>query len=194
MPSKLHDLNNDIQASIELSATRLAESPRICEFCKRKYAKYSCPRCGLLYCSLDCYRSKDHRDCSSTFYHESRRAASASFVKDKESELTNDEKKKLLEIIHEYEVEAELNPLGEYTVLDDDDTPQADLDTKLEHTNTSDEESDTEERRKDLESRMNDIDIESADFYDLWKRLTIREQADFIRLTQEHENQSNGVL
>lgn len=30
--------------------------------------KYSCPRCNILYCSVNCYKSEAHLQCSETFY------------------------------------------------------------------------------------------------------------------------------
>ncbi|CAG7847531.1 SubName: Full=Uncharacterized protein {ECO:0000313/EMBL:CCA72458.1} [Serendipita indica DSM 11827] len=36
--------------------------------CKKNQAKYSCPECNIPYCSLDCYRSPEHRACSEGFY------------------------------------------------------------------------------------------------------------------------------
>lgn len=36
--------------------------------CQSQNFKYSCPRCNIKYCSLDCYRSQAHRQCSEAFY------------------------------------------------------------------------------------------------------------------------------
>ncbi|XP_037078776.1 zinc finger HIT domain-containing protein 2-like [Pollicipes pollicipes] len=40
-----------------------------CTFCANG-AKYVCPRCGVPYCSLPCYRSSRHERCSEGFYRE----------------------------------------------------------------------------------------------------------------------------
>ena len=40
-----------------------------CEFCpnsKKDY--YTCPKCNAPYCSLKCYRSPEHLQCTETFY------------------------------------------------------------------------------------------------------------------------------
>ncbi|KAI8839040.1 hypothetical protein BJ741DRAFT_599770 [Chytriomyces cf. hyalinus JEL632] len=42
-----------------------------CGICHTSPPKYSCPRCLLPYCSLACYRHKDHAACSEAFYKES---------------------------------------------------------------------------------------------------------------------------
>lgn len=36
--------------------------------CRRQVSKYTCPTCNLPYCSLTCFRSPAHADCSETFY------------------------------------------------------------------------------------------------------------------------------
>ncbi|CAJ0953297.1 unnamed protein product, partial [Mesorhabditis belari] len=42
---------------------------RRCPFCAtQNVAKYECPRCHIHYCSIRCYRSKEHNKCSETFY------------------------------------------------------------------------------------------------------------------------------
>ncbi|XP_034041052.1 zinc finger HIT domain-containing protein 2 [Thalassophryne amazonica] len=43
----------------------------VCMLCKCKPSSYTCPRCNLPYCSLACYRSPDHSECSEEFYKES---------------------------------------------------------------------------------------------------------------------------
>ena len=36
----------------------------------KKSARYTCPRCNVRYCSLECYRSEKHGGCSEAFYHD----------------------------------------------------------------------------------------------------------------------------
>lgn len=44
------------------------ERVTVCPMCLKCSAKYTCPRCNSPYCSVDCYRSDKHRDCSEGFY------------------------------------------------------------------------------------------------------------------------------
>ncbi|XP_033117229.1 zinc finger HIT domain-containing protein 2-like [Anneissia japonica] len=44
---------------------------QLCKLCLKETAKYVCPRCNVRYCSLDCYKSSLHADCSESFYKES---------------------------------------------------------------------------------------------------------------------------
>ena len=42
-----------------------------CGICKKASASYTCPRCNLVYCGLDCYRNEEiHANCSEEFYKE----------------------------------------------------------------------------------------------------------------------------
>ena len=58
--TNVNDFEN--QSSVDLS--------RRCKFCKVKESKYTCPKCNCYYCGLSCYKSKDHEQCSETFYKE----------------------------------------------------------------------------------------------------------------------------
>ncbi|KAI4454624.1 zinc finger hit domain containing protein 2 protein fon -related [Holotrichia oblita] len=40
----------------------------ICKLCDNALGKYTCPKCNVLYCSLDCYQSETHLQCSEQFY------------------------------------------------------------------------------------------------------------------------------
>eukprot|EP00873_Tetraselmis_striata_P002436 jgi/Tetstr1/422700/TSEL_013498.t1 len=41
----------------------------ICRICSRQYSKYTCPRCNVRYCSLECYKKHSER-CTESFYRE----------------------------------------------------------------------------------------------------------------------------
>ncbi|EGD75911.1 ZNHIT2 protein [Salpingoeca rosetta] len=41
---------------------------KVCGVCRRQFAAYRCPKCGLPYCSLECYRGEGHVECSEHFY------------------------------------------------------------------------------------------------------------------------------
>ena len=40
---------------------------RVCGVCTQRERKYQCPRCGVPYCSVDCYKAHDATCCES-FY------------------------------------------------------------------------------------------------------------------------------
>ncbi|CAD5221151.1 unnamed protein product [Bursaphelenchus okinawaensis] len=42
-----------------------------CEFCKLDFKEtYKCPKCKRNYCTLRCYKSKNHAECSNAFYQD----------------------------------------------------------------------------------------------------------------------------
>lgn len=41
-----------------------------CGICKIKKGLYNCPKCGVLYCGLNCYRTPQHQRCSEKFYQD----------------------------------------------------------------------------------------------------------------------------
>lgn len=43
----------------------------VCGLCLSKPSCYTCPRCNMPYCGLECYRSPNHSVCSEEFYKES---------------------------------------------------------------------------------------------------------------------------
>uniref|UniRef100_A0A8C6T0T1 Zinc finger, HIT-type containing 2 n=1 Tax=Neogobius melanostomus TaxID=47308 RepID=A0A8C6T0T1_9GOBI len=43
----------------------------VCMLCTSKPSLYTCPRCNVPYCSLNCYKSPEHSICSEDFYKES---------------------------------------------------------------------------------------------------------------------------
>ncbi|KAK9376457.1 uncharacterized protein V1513DRAFT_438723 [Lipomyces chichibuensis] len=203
MSKALEIINADIQSSIEASTFRLRQSPRICVFCKEEYGKYSCPRCGQLYCSLACYQSRAHQTCSSSFYCDNSQDTTRAAVTEVESaELSAIEKRRLLELVNEYEIEAQERPLGDFEqiVNKPSELKSQSADIACPHVDDEDEqqssgsEGEQERWRQDLERRLTDLDLESAEFEEIWTRLTLREQADFIRLAQEHERHADEEL
>lgn len=41
---------------------------RHCLVCDQTNCQYTCPKCGLFYCSLKCYRSQEHLKCTEEFH------------------------------------------------------------------------------------------------------------------------------
>lgn len=64
-----------------------------CDFCKANKSKYTCPRCSLRYCGIECYKSPDHRKCSEDFYKDN-------VMRElKNLKSTDETKKKTMEIL-----------------------------------------------------------------------------------------------
>ncbi|KAK0217736.1 hypothetical protein IW262DRAFT_1274884 [Armillaria fumosa] len=66
--------------------------------CRRQVSKYTCPTCNLPYCSLTCFRSPAHSDCSETFYkNEIQRDVGAN------SKFKAEERLKMMEMLKRFE-------------------------------------------------------------------------------------------
>ncbi|EKM50170.1 uncharacterized protein PHACADRAFT_32993 [Phanerochaete carnosa HHB-10118-sp] len=125
-----------------------------CGICRRQFSRYTCPKCNLLYCSLQCFRSptKTHADCSEAFYR-----------KEVETDIhttpskTAEERQKMMELLKRFEEDA----------LNDDQAPLGDSD--------SDEEDD------DLASKLESMDLENASHEEIWSALSPAQQDKFLK-------------
>ncbi|XP_073043016.1 uncharacterized protein [Primulina eburnea] len=72
----------------------------ICRVCEKQFTQYTCPRCNIRYCSLQCYKSHNPR-CTESFMKEN--------VVQELQQLQPDEasKKKMLDILKRFHEEAE---------------------------------------------------------------------------------------
>ncbi|KAL4220931.1 hypothetical protein ACF0H5_019197 [Mactra antiquata] len=85
---------------------------KVCLLCLKKDGKYTCPRCNVPYCSVDCYRSVKHKDCSEGFYKDC-------FMEGlKELSANPTDKQKVLDMLKRAENEADTAGLDE---CEDDD-------------------------------------------------------------------------
>lgn len=50
--------------------TSLGPMDKLCAFCQKQEARYTCPQCSKPYCSVKCFNSSNHRKCSEEFYKE----------------------------------------------------------------------------------------------------------------------------
>ncbi|EIW67068.1 hypothetical protein TREMEDRAFT_34242 [Tremella mesenterica DSM 1558] len=87
---------------------------RVCGICKKKDSLYTCPRCNVTYCSLDCFRAPSHTQCSEPFYRSS--------ILDEigESQAGPEEKKAMLEMLKRFE-ESQIEGENPDFVLEQDD-------------------------------------------------------------------------
>jgi len=88
-----------------------------CNECTRLY---TCPRCGIGYCSIKCYKSNVHMDCSESFYKQN-----------VEEELKSQEsnpvaRQKMLEIlkkVHEADLKDNILDDPDIGDIDDEESP-----------------------------------------------------------------------
>ncbi|KAG5671616.1 hypothetical protein PVAND_001809 [Polypedilum vanderplanki] len=93
-----------------------------CYLCKTQDYKYQCPRCNIKYCSLDCYRSEKHSQCSEAFYKE----CVMNELKNQQHSLKN--KKKFIEMLQRTE---EQKYEDDEWLDSDDDEDEVDLAERL---------------------------------------------------------------
>lgn len=198
MLSSLQNINDHNRNTEEARLEALAKP---CCFCNQRLAKYVCPRCNQGYCSVDCYRSRAHNECSDGFYQQQ--------AKEKNERLKScdEERKKMEATLEKYGFRApenggplefsgdvltqnddtEIGRLEEASSDDDDEEEEGAEESEQEF----EEDEDTVRRRKDLELRFAGLDIEEADFEEIWERLDSREREEFVRLAQELEEEES---
>lgn len=123
MEEILVDLKN---AEFESDETGLPERCG-CQLCLEKLAKYTCPRCNVRYCSLECYKCEKHTSCSELFYKNCVMEALQDDMIDKEG------KQKMLELLKRNQQEESddfLSGEGEEDLADRLDGLNLDQDTE----------------------------------------------------------------
>ncbi|KRT78871.1 hypothetical protein AMK59_7695, partial [Oryctes borbonicus] len=117
--------------------------------CENALGKYTCPKCNILYCSLTCYQSEIHLQCSEEFYRDS---VMANLSPDADS----NSKSKMLEILKRIHEENEATH-GANEQLDSDDESVDDY--------------------LDLADRLAGIDLDDTE--KVWEQLTDNEKKEF---------------
>ncbi|XP_074599502.1 zinc finger HIT domain-containing protein 2 [Brevipalpus obovatus] len=57
-----------IESSLSSSTFINSSDKRYCLVCDQNNCQYTCPKCGLFYCSLKCYQSPKHLECTEEFH------------------------------------------------------------------------------------------------------------------------------
>ncbi|KAI5123498.1 hypothetical protein M0805_006658 [Coniferiporia weirii] len=113
--------------TISTSSTSAEQDKATCAICRRQVSRYTCPSCNVPYCSLACFRSDGHAQCSESFYK-----------RELESEIRSqpsagaDERRRMMEMLKKFEEDAQ--ELDE-PLKDDEDDAEDDLAEKLADVN-----------------------------------------------------------
>ncbi|XP_023942047.1 zinc finger HIT domain-containing protein 2 [Bicyclus anynana] len=135
-----------------------SKADRLCGLCNETVSKYCCPRCEVFYCSLDCYKSEKHSQCSESFYREC--------VNEELSSLHVDDvsKQKMIDI---------LKKMHDENIEDDGDILE-----ESENIEENIEEIDSDDcSENDLHTRIKDLNLDNPDA--LWNALTEDERNEF---------------
>ncbi|AFR96129.2 hypothetical protein C343_04246 [Cryptococcus neoformans C23] len=137
---------------------------RVCGICRKNDSKYTCPRCNVAYCSLDCFKNESHAQCSEPFY---KTTVLDSISADPKAGL--EEKRGMMEMLRRFE-EAE-----------------AEGGNGLEELESEDEED-------DLITRLQGVDIDSLDSNELFKLLPSKHRDAFIQALQNPDSEEAQAL
>ncbi|XP_016983772.1 zinc finger HIT domain-containing protein 2 isoform X2 [Drosophila rhopaloa] len=161
----------------------MSEAEEKCHFCRAVQFKYSCPKCNALYCSVGCYKSKEHLKCSEEFYK--------SCIQDELSGATvtqesQEDVRKIYDILKRMrETDGGFNPQdfdtdGLENPLDSDGGDEAELGEDEGEEDPAGEDPLEEDFEEDIAARLKGVDINDAD--EVWSRLTMEEQEEFQKL------------
>ncbi|EDV91115.1 zinc finger HIT domain-containing protein 2 [Drosophila grimshawi] len=164
----------------------MSETAENCHFCKVAPFKYTCPKCNAIYCSVACYKSKEHLKCSEQFFKSCIQDELASATKT--TLESQQDMRKIYDILKRMrETEAGFKPEdfdadGLDNPLDSDDDALEESGQEEGEEGDADQQSFTEEPAEvvDIAARLKGIDINDAD--EVWNRLTPEEQQEFQQL------------
>ena len=81
----------------------IVEPSQQCSLCHTATARYTCPRCNVRYCTLECYRCEAHSQCSELFYRDC-------FVEGlRDMEADDEEKKRMMAMLQRFEEQDVIN-------------------------------------------------------------------------------------
>ncbi|XP_052898169.1 zinc finger HIT domain-containing protein 2 [Anopheles moucheti] len=141
---------------------------QVCKICGTKEAKYNCPRCNMMYCSVQCYKAQQHVECSEGFYRENVVQELALRKADADAAQSS---KTMLEILQRVEQMDSMQDEDSSTdAASDLEGPDQQLD------------SDDEAQEVELANRLKGIDLDNA--AEVWDRLTDGEKEEFQRFLE----------
>ncbi|XP_075147780.1 zinc finger HIT domain-containing protein 2 [Haematobia irritans] len=173
--------------SLILEGNKMSTANDDCQICNKDKFKYTCPRCNVLYCSLDCYKSKEHLKCSEAFYKQC--------IQDElQAKAGNSENKEdmrkiydILKRIRETDAGIPIEDFDQDSLdSDDDDANIEECDEEEEDiTQIRDNIDGTDQEELDIAERLKDVDINDAD--EVWENLTQEERDEFKKLLASGE-------
>ncbi|CAB4398142.1 unnamed protein product [Rhizophagus irregularis] len=145
----MSELFNITSHDLDEENTQEGSKARNCGICKKQVSKYTCPRCDIKYCSLDCYKNEIHSHCTESFYKNN------VIEEIKSQRVDDDQKQKMLNMLNKFEKE-------------NDEMAREEM-----------ESNDKDLVDNDISERFRDIDLASADFDTVWSKLTPAEKEEF---------------
>ncbi|CAB3382450.1 Hypothetical predicted protein [Cloeon dipterum] len=137
-----------------------SSSDNLCILCGAVQGKYVCPRCNVYYCSLDCYRSAKHANCSEQFYKECIQEEMAVDAPNP------DDAKSVQQILTRLQEADQLGVDGGFLEDGEDDGEESEGDSD-----------DLASESEDLAARLAGIDLNNPEL--VWQKLSEEEKAEF---------------
>lgn len=138
------------------------DQAEVCQICNSAASKYCCPRCNILYCSLSCYKSEQHGQCSESFYRENVIQEMA-FAKDKQEAAQSSGK--MMDILKRLDEADFQDGAALFDGEEDEEERFEEID------------SDDAEDVDDLAKRLGGVDLDNADA--VWGHMTEEERREF---------------
>ncbi|XP_005186078.3 zinc finger HIT domain-containing protein 2 isoform X1 [Musca domestica] len=159
-------------------------SENLCQICNKQKFKYTCPRCNIAYCSVDCYKSQAHIKCSEAFYKQCIQDELAAKMGDG-GQGNSDDVRKMYDILRRIRESDAGIPIEDFDrdSLDSDDETCGPEDDEEADTNGVEggQHGEFEECYElDIAERLKDVDINDAD--EVWEHLTQEEKEEFKKL------------
>ncbi|XP_072382109.1 zinc finger HIT domain-containing protein 2 [Diabrotica undecimpunctata] len=164
-----------------MSSSKIIEldETNTCKICDNALAKYSCPKCNLLYCSLNCYQANSHLECSESFYKDN---VFEELKFDKESPESKEKMVEILKRFHDRNLLPSADTdesFGEYSGFSIEDILNFDP-------GESDElDSDDEDEMLDIGERLQGVNLDDAE--KVWDKLTDSEKQDFVAFLKSED-------
>ncbi|KAJ6591142.1 hypothetical protein DFH09DRAFT_1273806 [Mycena vulgaris] len=150
----------------------LAPNTVTCALCTRQFAKYTCPACNAPYCSLPCFRSPAHAQCSEGFYK-----------KEVEADIrvapgkSAAERRRMMELLRRFEEESAASQSTSDGALSTSLSPSASANADPDFNSDEDEDDEADA----LAPRLAHLDLESTPPSALWALLPRAARARFLR-------------
>lgn len=174
--------------AVSLNIIPKEEEGDICGICHKQFAKYTCPKCNIRYCSITCYKAKKHIDCSERFYKD----CIMEELKQQKG-VSTEEQRKMMNILKQFEeTDSKQQQQMEEEEEEEECKEENEKEENIEQENEeeedeeeNEEEEEEEQGKESLESRLKGINLDAdPDPDQIWERLTEEERREFHTMLQ----------
>ncbi|XP_030749077.1 zinc finger HIT domain-containing protein 2 [Sitophilus oryzae] len=150
-----------------------------CKICDNALAKYSCPKCNIIYCSLTCYQAEKHMECSENFYRDnvleelnSNNVDSSKADKILEILKRTHENNKIVAPEPDLDSDVDLDDIGPFSQFVDIEDLEEDLDSD-------------DEDYIDIAERLAGVNLDDPE--QIWEKLTEDEIQNFVSFLKSED-------